>query len=38
VHDKVAAPSRSGTSIVVSEALVERLARDYEARWTRKPS
>jgi len=38
VYDKVAAPSRSGTSIVVSEALVERLARDYEARWTRKPS
>jgi len=38
VHDHVAAPSRAGKSIVVSEALVEQLARGYEARWTRKPS
>ena len=38
VHAKIAAPSRAGTSIVVSEALVDRLAREYEARWTRRPS
>ena len=38
VHDQVAAPSRAGKSIVVSEALVEQLARAYEARWTRKAS
>jgi len=38
VHDQVAAPNRAGKSIVVSEALVEQLARAYEARWTRKAS
>jgi len=38
VHDQVAAPSRAGKSIVISEALVEQLARAYEARWTRKAS
>ena len=38
VHDKIAAPSRAGTSIVVSEAMVDEMAREYEARWTRKPS
>jgi len=38
VHDQVAAPNRAGKSIVVSEALVDQLARDYEARWTRKAS
>jgi hypothetical protein len=38
VHGQVAAPSRAGKSIVVSEALVDQLAREYEARWTRKAS
>ena len=38
VHDQVAAPNRAGKSIVVSEAVVDQLARDYEARWTRKAS
>ena len=38
VHDKVAAPDRAGTTIVVGDALVDKLARDYEARWTRKAS
>ena len=38
VHDQVAAPNRASKSIVVSEALVDQLAREYEARWTRKAS
>jgi hypothetical protein len=38
VHDQVAAPNRAGKSIVISEALVDQLAREYEARWTRKAS
>jgi len=38
VHDRVAAPNRAGKSIVISEALVDQLAREYEARWTRKAS
>ena len=38
VYGKVAAPNRAGTSIVVSEAMVDEMAREHEARWTRKPS
>jgi parvulin-like peptidyl-prolyl isomerase len=38
VYGKVAAPNRAGMSIVVSEAMVDELAREHEARWTRKPS
>jgi parvulin-like peptidyl-prolyl isomerase len=38
VYGKVAAPNRADTSIVVSEAMVDEMAREYEARWTRKPS
>ena len=38
VHGKIAAPNRAGTSIVVSQKMVDEMAREYEARWTRKPS
>ena len=38
VHDQVAAPNRASMSIVVREELVDQLAREYEARWTRKAS
>jgi hypothetical protein len=38
VYDKVAAPNRTGMSIVVSEAMVDQMAREHEARWARKPS
>ena len=38
VYGKVAAPNRAGMSIVVSEAMVDEMAREHEARWTRKPS
>ena len=33
-----APPNRAGTTIVVSEAMVDQMAREHEARWTRKPS
>ena len=38
VYGKVAAPNRAGMSIVVSEAMVDEMAREHEARWTRKPT
>ncbi len=38
VYEKVAAPNRVGMSIVVSEAMVNQMAREHESRWTRKPS
>ena len=38
VYGKVAAPNRAATSIVVSEKLIDEMAREHEARWTRKPS
>jgi len=38
VYGKIAAPNRAGSSIVVSQKLVDEMAREYEARWTRKPS
>jgi PPIC-type PPIASE domain len=38
VYGKVAAPNRTGESIVVSEGMVDEMARDHEARWMRKPS
>jgi len=38
VHGQVAVPDRAGKRIVISEALVDQLAREYEARWTRKAS
>ena len=38
VYENVAAPNRAGMSIVVSEAMVDEMAREHEVRWTRKPS
>ena len=38
LYGKVAAPNRAGMSIVVSEAMVDEMAREHEARWTRKPT
>jgi hypothetical protein len=38
LYEKVAAPNRAGMSIVVSEAMVDEMAREHEVRWTRKPS
>ena len=38
VYGKVAAPNRAGMSIVVSERMIDEMAREHEARWTRKPS
>jgi hypothetical protein len=38
LYDKVAEPNRAGMSIVVSEAMVNEMAREHEMRWTRKPS
>lgn len=38
VYKVVAAPDRARVSIVVSQAMVDELAREHEARWTRKPS
>ena len=37
VHGMVAPPNRADT-IVVSEKIVDALAREHEVRWTRKPS
>ena len=37
VHGMVASPNRADT-IVVSEKIVDELAREHEVRWTRKPS
>ncbi len=38
LYEKVAAPNRAGTSIVISEAMIDQMAREHEVRWTRKPS
>ncbi len=38
VYGKIAAPNRAGSSIVISQKLVDEMAREYEARWIRKPS
>jgi parvulin-like peptidyl-prolyl isomerase len=38
LYEKIAAPNRAGMSIVVSEAMVDEMAREHEVRWTRKPS
>jgi len=38
LYERVAAPNRAGTSIVISQAMVDEMAREHEARWTRKPS
>jgi hypothetical protein len=38
VYGKVAAPDRAGTRIVVSQAMVDEMTREYQARWIRKPS
>jgi hypothetical protein len=38
LYEKVAAPNRAGTSIVVTEAMVDQMAREHEARWIRSPS
>jgi len=38
LYEKLAAPDRAGTSIVVSEAMIDELAREHEARWMRKPT
>jgi hypothetical protein len=38
VYGKVAAPDRAGTNIVVSEAMIDQMAREHEGRWTRKPT
>jgi len=38
VYAKLASPDRSGTTIVVSEAMVDELAREHEVRWARKAS
>ena len=38
LYEKVAAPNRAGMSIVVSEAMIDQMAREHEARWTRSPS
>ena len=37
VYGWVAAPDRSGTRIVVSQAIVDNLVREYQARWHRPP-
>lgn len=36
-YGKVAGPDRAGSRIVVSQAMVDAMAREYEARWIRKP-
>lgn len=38
LYGKVAVPNRAAMSVVVSEAMVDEMAREHEARWTRKPS
>jgi len=38
LYGKVAAPNRAGMSIIVSEAMIDEMAREHEMRWTRKPS
>ena len=38
LYGKVAAPSRTDASIVVSERMIDEMAREHEARWSRKPS
>jgi hypothetical protein len=38
LYGKVATTDRAGTSIVVSSAMVDAMAREHELRWTRKPS
>jgi len=38
LYEKLAAPTGAGMSIVVSQAMVDQLAREHEVRWTRKPS
>ena len=38
VYGKVAAPNRTGGAIVVSQAMVDEVAREHEMRWTRAPS
>src|SRR5687768_7415880 len=37
-YEKLAAPDLAGKRIVVSEAMVDQMAREHEGRWTRKPS
>lgn len=38
VYGRVAAPDRTGMNIVISEAMVDEIAREHEARWARKPT
>ena len=38
VYGKVAAPDRAGTRIAVSQAMVDEMAREHQARWSRAPS
>jgi len=38
VYGTVAAPNRTDARIVVSERMVDEMAREHEARWARKPS
>lgn len=38
LYGKVAAPDRTGTRVVVSQAAVDNLAREFQARWFRPPS
>ena len=37
IHGKVAAPDKAGTRIVVSQPMIDDMAREFEARWSRPP-
>jgi hypothetical protein len=38
IYGKVAAPDKAGTRIVVSQPMVDAIAREFQARWSRPPS